>query len=382
MKLFSQTLYKNKQIWICEVEDFNNYSVIKVTFGQNGGKLQTKETVISAGKNIGKANQTTHQTQAVLEAQSKVSKQRDKLYTETENAVIFRVIPRPMLAQGYDKHAHKIKFPCYVQPKLDGIRCLSLDPDRSIGPCNRKFQPIFISRQGKQFKTLQHLENETAQLLTELSSLTKINVKHGICLDGELYTDDLNFQQIVSAIKRDEPNALTDKIQYHIYDLAISKIRYKERMDLLTAAFIKVKPTMLVNVPTYEIDRLESIDSFHSYYVDMGKEGVILRNSNGLYQHDKRSYDLQKVKSFDDGEFEIVGYKIDKNDQVVFECVTDNGDTFEVKPMGDKDTRDMYTDDAEDLVGEYMTVKYFGMTTGDNPVPRFPVGVSIRNFEY
>ena len=112
MIIFSQTLYKNKQIWTCEVEDNGKHAIIKVTFGQKDGKLQTKETYIDVGKNIGKSNETTYAQQAVLEAQSKVNKQKDKLYIE--QGMSDSVVPstvRPMLAKSYDKDYEKIKFP-------------------------------------------------------------------------------------------------------------------------------------------------------------------------------------------------------------------------------------------------------------------------------
>ena len=239
-------------------------------------------------------------------------------------------------------------------------------------------QSGFISRQGKNYNTLNHLTDEANQLFNNLAT----EVGHeNIWLDGELYTDNLSFQNIISAIKRDEPNTLTPEIQYHIYDAIIPNVDYEDRMFYLRNAFSQQMFKSLINVETYEIDSKEAIDGFHSHYIQQGKEGVMLRNKSGYYTIDKRSHNLQKVKKFDDAEFEIINYKIDKNNHAVFECVTDNGDVFEVKPMGDTETRDMYTDDAESLIGEYLTVKYFGMTTGDNPVPRFPVGVSIRNFE-
>jgi len=379
--LFSQTLYKKDQIWICKVIDCGTYSAIDVTFGKIGGKMQTKRTVIDGGKNIGKSNETTHQQQAVSEAQSKVNKQKDKLYVDDKNMMRSRIIPRPMLAHTYDKHSHKIKFPCYVQPKLDGVRCLALDPDLSVGPPNRPYSPVFLSRQGKTFASLKHLTEEAGNLLQEISILVNSPVKASVCLDGELYSDSLEFQKIISAVKRDEPNELTHYIQYHVYDLAASRLTYKERMDVLTQAFTKVQPKLIVNVPTYEIDSPESVTGFHEYYVKHGKEGIMLRNTDGLYTKDKRSYDLQKVKQFDDAEFEITDYSIDKNGHAVFQCVTENGALFEVKPRGDNSTREDYTDNADNLIGQFMTVKYFGMTTGDNPVPRFPVGISIRSYE-
>lgn len=376
---FTTTLYKEEQIWTCNVVDYGTHAEIEVLFGKNGGKIQKKITIITDGKNIGKANETTYLQQAISEAQSKVNKQKDKLYSDVQAVLHFRSIPRPMLAHTYEKHAHKIKFPCYIQPKMDGVRCLALDPDMRSGPPHRQHNPIFVSRQGKKFSSLRHLADETSSLLNTISVLTNSVVKSSICLDGELYSNDLEFQQIISAVKRDEPNELTNKIEYHVYDLATHTLTYKERMGVLMEAFDKVKPKLIINVQTYEIDSQKAVVGFHEAYVREGKEGAMLRNADGLYLKDKRSYDLQKVKSFNDDEFEIIDWSVDKNNHAVFTCVTKAGDKFDVKPSGDNEIRDWYTDNADKLIGTMLTVKFFGYTTGDNPVPRFPVGVKVKN---
>lgn len=104
--------------WSVQVIDGKPAQII-VTHGAKGGKLQEKITFIDKGKNIGKANETTILEQAQAEAKSKWLKQQDKCYAETIGEPEFR----PMLAHRMDKYPNKVKYPCYVQPKLDG--CLS-----------------------------------------------------------------------------------------------------------------------------------------------------------------------------------------------------------------------------------------------------------------
>ena len=36
---------------------------------------------------------------------------------------------KPMLAHEFKKNKHKVKYPCIVQPKLDGIRCIATIKD-------------------------------------------------------------------------------------------------------------------------------------------------------------------------------------------------------------------------------------------------------------
>jgi len=90
---------------------------IYVTHGLVDGKKQQKVTTAKA-KNVGRSNETTPEQQAELEAKSKWNKQKDKSYCEDPNNI--QPLLNPMLAHPYEKYAHKVKFPCAVQPKLDG----------------------------------------------------------------------------------------------------------------------------------------------------------------------------------------------------------------------------------------------------------------------
>lgn len=348
-------LFKDKQQWSVSVVDQGTQSTIYVTHGQVGGKLQEKVTVITEGKNKGRANETTHYEQALAEAKSKWNKQKDKLYLEKgETSKSFDV--RPMLAQSYDKHGHKIKYPCYVQPKLDGLRCLATKDG-------------LYSRQGKPFKAMAHIADALIIVFSRYPDLI---------LDGELYSHEIDFQSIISGTKRDESNELTSKIEYHVYDCIESNKSYKDRLSLLDNV-IDVDTKVIKLVQTEYISQEDDVPYWHDKFVEDGYEGIMLRNAAGVYTPDKRSYDLQKVKSFKDDEFKIVAVRPDKNQQAVFTCVTQDGTEFDVKPQGDDELRKSYL--TQDLVGKMLTVKFFDYTTSANPVPRFPVGIAPRTYE-
>ena len=80
-KLFKVSVSTGKlQEWSCKVIG----DIVETTYGQVGGKLQTVEYVATA-KNIGKANETTGESQAALEVQANYRDQIDnKHYRETE----------------------------------------------------------------------------------------------------------------------------------------------------------------------------------------------------------------------------------------------------------------------------------------------------------
>jgi len=83
-----------------------------------------------------------------------------------------------MLAYQYNNKKSEIKFPCFVQPKLDGVRCVVVD--------NKLY-----SRNGNRFPVLPHIEDEL-----------KLNNRDNLILDGELFTDDINFEKIVGLVKK------------------------------------------------------------------------------------------------------------------------------------------------------------------------------------
>jgi DNA ligase-1 len=336
------------------------------------GKLQTSRTYV-AGKNAGKANATTDEEQAEKEAESKRAKKRDRGgYSES--------IPEdkpmmPMLALTHDKHGHKIKYPAYVQPKLDGIRCFVHVDGESV---------TLKSRTGKEFTSLDHI----ADAVRELVSVMGKSVGSFI-LDGELYNHQFkeDFQGLVSAIKRDKPSENTHLVQFHCYDYVAEDRDFKDRIDeLYHMGWWLSEVSTIQIVPTFPVENLDEVVEQNSLWLEDGYEGSMIRNSKGGYQPNRRSPDLQKYKSFMDAEFEIVGAVENKGKmegQCTFTCVTEDGTEFGCKPMGDESQREQYWIDfqAGKLTGKMLTVKFFEWTTSENPVPRFPVGVIVRDYE-
>ena len=352
------------------------------------GKLQTSRTYV-AGKNAGKANATTDEEQAEKEAESKRAKKRDRGgYSES--------IPEdkpmmPMLALTHDKHGHKIKYPAYVQPKLDGIRCFVHVDGESV---------TLKSRTGKEFTSLDHI----ADAVRELVSVMGKSVGSFI-LDGELYNHQFkeDFQGLVSAIKRDKPSETTHLVQFHCYDYVAECRDFEDRIHELyhmdqwwqEGRGQSVWGDCIHIVPTFPVDNLDEVVEQNSLWLEDGYEGSMIRNAKGGYQPNKRSPNLQKFKNFDDGEFEIIGAVENKGKmegQCTFDCITrkdytyfghnhtENVGVFGVKMKGTEEQREKQWKDFQDgkLTGKMMTVKHFGWTTTDDPKPRFPVGVCVR----
>lgn len=263
------------------------YDVVTI-YGQLGGKLQRTEDGIFEGKNIGRSNETSIEQQAIAEARAKWEKQLKKGYVdsiekadagELDELIEGGIVP--MLAFTFEKQGHKIKYPCYVQPKLDGIRCIAIVKN---GKCT------LWSRTRKPITSCPHIIEEI-----EMSFLNQ-----SIVLDGELYNHDFkeNFEHIVHLVRQEEPDAQCKDVQYHIYDMANGG-PFADRARSLKE-FESTKPFHYIKFVTTEI--INSENEVTDYYNDFkyeGYEGAILRNANGLYVH-KRSSDLIKVKEMQD----------------------------------------------------------------------------------
>jgi DNA ligase-1 len=76
------------------------------------------------GKNIGRANETTPEEQAEIEAQAKYTKKLKEGYFKSKEEATNNVVILPMLAKVFSKEEKKVVYPCFAQPKLDGMRGL------------------------------------------------------------------------------------------------------------------------------------------------------------------------------------------------------------------------------------------------------------------
>ena len=344
---------------------------LEVEHGYLDGKKQLDSRMIEEGKNIGKANETTPYEQACSEARSAFNKKKDEGYAEAiddikEDSSGFFL---PMLAQKWQDHAAKIKFPAVVQPKYDGFRCLAKKEDGVV---------YLWTRKGKMLDVPTEIKEELGKIL-----------ENGEATDGELYRHGWGFQRIASAIKKRGVD--TPGLHYYIYDTPVLNKAFQERfMDKWADASlwdncdidkpISVPRTdRLMIVPTVQVSGKDSLAMMESKCIEAGFEGLMVRNLMGLYQFKNRSYDLQKVKQFEDAEYEIIGGKEGQGREsgmAIFRCKTDSGIEFDVRPKGNVEERSSMWKNLSQYIGKPLTVKYQGLT--DDGRPRFPVGLHIR----
>lgn len=417
--------------WSIRVFARDGCGVIQTTYGLLGGKMTVNERDVCVGKNIGKKNETTPLQQAESEARSSWVKTRESGYHEVdvspsnskkavvqcsaEEAAVESAraalevcrgsraaspkspaspnvskaaraasqpaasspvgattpkvsrgkesnasVPLPMLAHEYSKRGKDIVFPCLVQPKLDGTRCIGI-PGKGL-----------FSRLRKPFPHMEHI-------LDELNLL-----RPDIVFDGELYTHELSFQQIVGLVKketlREEDVVQQQKIKYHVYDLVMQGT-FQERFAFLKKVMKETKFKNIVLVPTVSCASEEEMKAKHAEYVAAGFEGIMLRNPAGLYKH-SRSADLIKYKEFIDEEFTVVGFTEGEGQDkgcVVWICETEEKKRFQCRPRGTKEERKEMFQNGDSYVGKKLTVRF--QEWSDTHIPRFPVGIAFRDYE-
>ena len=377
--LFAKDKNGKVKQWKIHVEDYGSYSRIVYSYGYiNGKQIEYKLDVIS-GKNIGKKNETTHFEQACSDARSRWEKKQnidkyvDNLLTEEDEKEVKEdnnseeendEIPSPMLAQDFNKHNKKIKYPCYIQPKLDGYRCVYT---------NGKM----YSRNGKEYAIMYG-----SKVHKELLMLEKHFKKEGktVILDGELYVhNDLKFEQygVLRKIKKSEKDEeVIDSMEYHVYDV-INGESFGQRLQKIKKLFKNNQQLKFVRkVDTLICNSIDDVNKYNEFFLEENYEGSMIRNSDGLYKQKYRSYDLQKYKQFDDAEFVIVDYTLEndvlgKNDSpVVWICETSDNKPFNVPSKGTREERTKLFKNGRKYIGKMLSVQYFGLTS--DGVPRFP----------
>jgi len=369
--LYKKASSGKTQMWSIGV-DGNN---IIVNFGQQDGKIQRTEEVIKEGKNAGRANATTPEQQALAEATAKWEGKIKKGYVEDVSRAEAGEKDIDggydcMLAHKFADHGHKIKYPAYTQPKLNGHRCLATIKDGVAKLWSRTRKPI---------TSCPHIVEELQKIFT--------TGYHEI--DGELYNHAYkdNFEELASLIRQEVPAKNCTEVQYHVYDKP-SKDGFATRFENLRTSvhcyemvngmcnYIFVTETVSVKT---EDDMMNAFESF----LKRGYEGGMARNIEGEYQG-KRSYGLQKIKEFQDADFQIVGIKEGRGGYAgcaIFVCHSPTApkgeDTFDVKMRGPKERLMDFFNDHSLWQGKTLVVKY--QYISKYGIPIFPVGERFKD---
>lgn len=331
--------------------------------GTLGGKHTVTGWTTCEAKNEGRANATTPDQQAHQEVLAEYEKKKKRKYYENlEDADGGAKYFEPMLAKEFD--AKKQTFPCYAQPKLDGIRCIL----KADGAWTRKGEPI---------TSIPHIVDGLKGLFAEYPA---------VILDGELYNHDLkeDFNEIASMVRKKYPDELflfktAELVQYHVYDLPSARDDFSGRniaLNVLRSHF----PDSVRLVQTIKAESQSELDIWQAAWLQDGYEGQMVRNDTP-YEKGKRTKNLLKRKEWTDGEFPISRILEGNGNWAGFAKMVEfilpndhrdeNGDRPKAGIKGNKAFCKALLDDREKY--QQVKVKFFNFTPAG--IPRFPIAI-------
>ena len=283
---------------------------------------------------------------------------------------------KPMLAYAASKKPIDYTKPVYIQPKLDGVRCIIQYNKLNCG----EHEVVAYSRTGKPWKNIAHICVQLKPFFAKYPN---------IILDGELYNHDLkdDFEKIISLVRKTKP---TDEdrseaarlTQFHCYDIIDEKLPFEQRIEFVTEALMLLGDS-IYTVDTQLITSERSAKNCHDANLIAGYEGSIVR-TNDPY-HCKRSHNLRKFKDFSDAEAYIVGYEEGQGKREgtlgKFLMQDEDGNKFGCPPgkgYNYEDMREMLNN-IHKYMGQIATFTYFGRTKANSY--RHPHFKCIRNYE-
>jgi len=351
---------KTWEIW---VDSLYGETSIHILHGYENGKKTKTGKVISKGKNIGKSNETTIYEQAKNEAQAMWQKKVDAGMVEDVNDIGNKFNYFPMLAIKYNPKKHDLSKGYYLQPKLNGVRCIAVKKNNEVK---------LYSRKGKDYTKI---NDSLAKELAKYMANDEI-------WDGEIFVKNWPFERIVEAVKKKCDD--TELLEFHRYDVPSIDFSFSARFFYMVA-----KPTSnrIKQVTTFKnILDFFTVKSFHHKYVYLGYEGVMLRDPDAKYIWNHRDKALLKYKEFQDEEFRIIGYKQGTgtdNGAILWKCrgTHNNGSHyyFDCRPKGTIDNRRVLWKNGWRYVGKMLTVRF--QQRSRDGLPIFPVGLTIRDYE-
>lgn len=282
----------------------------------------------------------------------------------------------PMLAKTYTGNVWKKTSYMIGQWKINGLRCFitAYKGDTIFNPVRLRFQ----SREGIIWNTLTVLEDYLFDSLP--ANIIQAMLDSGWALDGEIYLPGYSVNEINHFVK--DPNDIHNKLlQFWCYDIAIPEMaqhkRDRIRLDIKPYTIFDDKDKHLNNkekfiiLPTYNICNDTAAYAWRDKFIDLGFEGLILRNPDVDYQYGRRRVGyMEKFKAKTDGKFEIVDIQPErKRNLPIITCRNDiNDSTFETRFSLPHDEQEYILNHKEDYIGKFVFISY-GERSGVEKVP-------------
>lgn len=288
----------------------------------------------------------------------------------------------PMLAKVYDNKVFD-RCPIYIgQWKINGLRCL-IKVIKNTGDLFKPFSLQFQSREGEIWNSLPTLEDYLLHVIPQ-NVLIEL-YQNDITLDGEVYLPGgYTINQINHFVK--DPTCVENKaLQFWCYDIAVEDMLQYNRNNFILNKFhdnVKVfadkdshynNTERFIVLPTYEVGADWEAKNARNSFIDLGFEGLILRNPNTEYDFGKRRVGIMvKYKKPEDGIFVVVDIKpegVRRADIPILICENDiNDELFKVHLSESLDYQRAVLNKKHSFIGRKVNIE-FGERSGVGQVP-------------
>ena len=183
---------------------------------------------------------------------------------------------KPMLAYPVSDKPIDYDKPTFIQPKLDGVRCLiqfekgfnpSIDPSY-----DDRDKIVAYSRTGKEWKNINHILAELCPFFAKYPN---------VILDGELYNHDLkdDFEKIISLVRKTKPTdedrvESAEMVQFHCYDTIMEHMSYDQRNEFINQALMLIPSVHIVD--TNMLFREDDAKVYHRRNLDQVTKVLLL----------------------------------------------------------------------------------------------------------
>lgn len=281
----------------------------------------------------------------------------------------------PMLAKTYNGNVWKKVSCMYGQYKINGLRCIITAYTQ-----NDMFKPIrlrFQSREGIIWNTLENLSDYLLSIIP--ANIIRDMIDGYVALDGEIYLPGYTINQINHFVK--DANCVENKLlQFWCYDIMMEgnqahRNMYRYHIKKPTSfnsikEHYNNKERLIILHNKYITNDNEAIDA-RNHFINLGFEGLILRNAKTNYQYGRRRANyMEKFKDAAEGDFIILDiYKEKKRDLPILLCKNDiNNEKFETRLSVSHIVQQEVLFDSQSYIGRTVHIEY-GERSGVSRVP-------------
>jgi DNA ligase-1 len=280
---------------------------------------------------------------------------------------------KPMLAYPVSTKPIDYNEPVFIQPKLDGVRCIIQQEFHKDGD-----KVVAYSRTGKEWKNIDHILEELKLFFHSYPN---------VILDGELYNHDLkdDFEKIISLVRKTKPTdedrvESSEMVQFHCYDIIDEELLFDQRIEFVTESLMLLGDS-IYTVDTNLVDDEIRAQAYHRINLENGYEGSIVR-INDVYKCG-RSWSLRKFKDFHDDEALLLDWVEGKGKRKgtigKFTAQDSEGNVFGMPVMDKFKYLQENFEEMKTWPGKLATFTYFERTKAGSY--RHPLFKCIRDYE-